>query len=290
MTKIEIEQEIERRLKDFQGYISKDAIIFLIAKDKGFESYKNNSLLSKQKNLFDVNNYDDLTMKSSEINTEQTDIILLGVIENIYGINHYTHKDGTPGMYGSFIFNDGSNKIKILIWGEQANIIKSQYFRNNEIIRIIGGFSKFNQNGDLEVHLSNNGKIIFAPIDANLEKFPLLIKKIQNMKKGLEKPSCIKNLVNFHGFIKEIKGSIARIDFFQEIDLKNGEKSFLLKFTLNDDSSSISVNIWGMKAVNYFKNLRKGDKIKLENVLVKNNSYTNEKEIIFTKYSRLIKF
>ncbi|MCK4779198.1 MAG: hypothetical protein KAT57_03375, partial [Candidatus Lokiarchaeota archaeon] len=88
------------------------------------------------------------------------------------------------------------------------------------------------------------------------------------------------------GFIRFVKG-IVQIDKFKELTLKNGEKSFLLKLILSDDTASIKVNIWGMKAVEAMKIINNGDGVRFTNVVIKENSYSNEKELNFTKRSRL---
>ena len=74
---------------------------------------------------------------------------------------------------------------------------------------------------------------------------------------------------------------------FKEIIKNNGEETFLLKLILSDDTSSIRVLIWGMNAIESLKNLSDGDGVKLSDVIIKENSYTNEKELVFTKNSSL---
>jgi len=59
---------------------------------------------------------------------------------------------------------------------------------------------------------------------------------------------------------------------------------------ISDDTSSIRVNIWGMKAVECLKIINEGNGIKLSNILIKENTYSNEKELNFTKSSRLEAF
>ena len=72
-----------------------------------------------------------------------------------------------------------------------------------------------------------------------------------------------------------------------KLTLKNGEKSFLLKLLLSDESGSIKVNIWGMYAVEYLKIIEEGKNIKLFNAMIKENKYSNEKELSFVKNSKL---
>jgi len=107
-------------------------------------------------------------------------------------------------------------------------------------------------------------------------------------KKGVKSPTknTIEEIYKKEGFIKFAKG-IVHAETFKELTLKNGEKSFLLKLVLSDDTASIKVNIWGMRAVEAVKIFNDGVGVKLTNVFIKENSYSNEKELSFTKNSRL---
>ena len=186
------------------------------------------------------------------------------------------------------MINDGTGSINIILWGEQSKIMENTYFQNNELIRIIGGYSKRDLKGNLEVHLGRNGKIILDPDDVNLSKFPLLeeLKHANVSKKGHLK---IRDLQNFIGYIKILQGVIERVVDFKEINLKNGEKTFLLRFILKDNTSSISVLVWGMNAIKCFKNINQGEKVKIYNVIVRFNKFNQQKEIYFTKNSKLFK-
>ena len=68
---------------------------------------------------------------------------------------------------------------------------------------------------------------------------------------------------------------------------KNEDKTFLLKLILSDDTSSIRVLVWGINAVESLKILNDGIGVKLSNVMIKENPYSNEKELVYTKNSRM---
>ncbi|MDX1797553.1 MAG: hypothetical protein R3255_02785, partial [Candidatus Lokiarchaeia archaeon] len=94
----------------------------------------------------------------------------------------------------------------------------------------------------------------------------------------------IQNLFEREGFIRFITGAIV-VDFFKELTLKNGDKSFLLKLILSDESASIKVNVWGIRAVECLKLITDGATVKLSNLVIKENAFSNEKELNFTKKS-----
>lgn len=285
------EQEIERQVKEkyneYQGFVSKEAILFLIAKEHGLDIA---SCSSDELVHYEID-YNDFTIPISNITENITNIVITGRILRNFGTKNFMRKDGSPGLVGSFAIGDNSGTIKVVLWNDQVKIMEKEYFQAGEIIQIIGGYSKVGLNEKIEVHLSKIGKIILSPKNADLSNIPKS-DKFKNLKVqgivSLKKDSglSIKELNVKEGFIKSIKGSI-KIEEFKEIIKINGEKTFLLKLILSDDTSSIRFLVWGMNAVKCLKNLSEGDYVKLSNVVVKENLYTNEKELIFTKNSLL---
>ncbi|MFX1353987.1 MAG: hypothetical protein ACFFGP_08515, partial [Promethearchaeota archaeon] len=143
---------------------------------------------------------------------------------------------------------------------------------------------------EIEVHISKRGKIILAPKDIdsitkqNLENIKPM--DIKSGKKFSQNQFMINVLISKYSFIKRIQGQVY-IEEFKEITKKNGEKTFLLKFILQDDSGYVRVNIWGMTAAETLKIIEDGIHIRIINVIVKKNDFTNEKELVFTKASSI---
>ncbi|GAF91000.1 unnamed protein product, partial [marine sediment metagenome] len=70
-------------------------------------------------------------------------------------------------------------------------------------------------------------------------------------------------------------------------DKKNGEKTFLLKLIIYDNTARIPVIIWDLNAVNCLKIINEEDHVILSKINIKFNSYTEQNEIHFTKKSNL---
>ena len=287
----EIEKQILQKAEDFQGFITKKGILFLIAKEMGL-SIQSSEIEPELYEEFEEDiDYDEFTIKISEVQENMSNIVLLGRIQKNLGIRHFNRKDGTPGVVGSFLLNDGTKSIKIVLWSDHVKVMESEYFKINEIVRIIGAYSKMGINKLLEIHLGKKGKILLSPKNINPGKIPQirpnLIESVPKMNNNPNK--IIQKIQNLNGFIKNVEGVITNIDEFKEIDKKNGEKSFLLKLIISDETSSIKLILWDMKAIECLRLINVGDYILLSNVLIKTNSYTGEKEITFTQYSRLKK-
>jgi replication factor A1 len=278
----ELERQVQSKEKEFGGFMSKQGILFIIAK----ETDNNEQLYKEFEGEID---YDDFTIDISEVKESMSNIVLLGKILQIYETREFTRKDGTPGIVGSFLLGDISQTIKVILWDDKVDITKNKFFRKNELIRIIGGYCKMGRDNRLEVHLGRKGRIVLSPENVN--------KNVENKLNNLEydqnqinlpqkSTSKIKDLIERFNYIKKVQGLI-QIEEFKEINTKTGEKTFLLKIILSDESKEIRIIIWGMNAIECLKVLSNGDFVEITNLAVKQNAYTDEKELLFTKHSVL---
>ena len=282
----DITSQINEKLTEYQGFMTKEGALYLIGKENGIDIYSSDPNI--QKEIEELIDYNDFAIHIADVNEEMQNIVIAGRITDISGINNFTKKDGTSGIVGSFQICDLSNCIKIVLWNKQVKDMENEYFKKGEIVQVIGGYSKKGIDDNLEIHLSRQGKLMLAPEGITLPK----IKKneiINVYEEKVGKKSSKFTIEELHmkeGFIRFVKG-IVQIDKFKELTLKTGEKSFLLKLILSDDTASIRVNIWDIKAVECIKLVNDGDSVKISNVFLKENSYSNEKELNFTKSSRL---
>ena len=292
ISEAELEKQVQNKENEFGGYMSKQGILFIIAKENGI--YIQSPEISEQlyEEFEEEIDYDDFTIQLSEIKEEMRNIVLLGKILQIYETREFTRKDGTVGKVSSFLFGDTSQTVKVVLWGDKADLSKNEYFRVNKLIRIIGAYCKKGKDNNLEVHLGKRGKIVLSPEIPNKNlrlRLDSIKVKGQNGRENKSKstsPLKIKDLVENFKYIKMIQGQV-QIDEFKEINKKSGDKTFLLKLFLSDDSTTIRVLIWGMTAVECLKIITDYDTVVISNIAVKENDYTREKELVFTKNSTL---
>ncbi len=286
----ELNNEIKRKKSEFHGFITEQGALFLIAKEKGLKIQSPDidpDLYSEIEKEID---YNEFTMPLSDLQEGMSNIVILGKITNIFQIKSFIRKDNTPGLVGSFILADTSGSIKIVVWGEHVKIIDTEFFQKGEIVRVINGYSKKGLNGGLEIHMGKIGTLILAPSDID-DKIKKQLQKIElgngnGYSLSHVNSTHIKDLFNKEGFIDSVSGYV-KIDDFKEFNKKNGEKSFLLKFQLIDDTGNIIVLVWDLKAIEVLKSIENDILIKISNVMIKNNDRNNEKEVHFTKRSKI---
>ncbi|NHJ21281.1 MAG: hypothetical protein EAX91_10075 [Candidatus Lokiarchaeota archaeon] len=290
ISEIELEKQVRHKENEFGGFMSKQGILFIIAKENGIHIQSPEIEEQNYKEFEEKIDYDEFTIELSEVKEDMKNVVLLGKILKIYEPREFLRKDGTVGKVVSFLFGDITQEIKVILWDEKVDLIKSENFRVGELIRIVGAYCKRGRQDNLELHIGKRGKIIFSPEIGNKDFKDRLenIDSVASRKNELESKSMkgISELVKKFNYLKQIYGQV-QIEVFKEITKKSGEKTFLLKLLLSDDSTTIRVIIWGMNAIECLKIISDQDTVVISNVAVRTNSYTNEKELVFTKNSTL---
>jgi hypothetical protein len=234
--------------------------------------------------------YNDFTVDVSEVSEGMTNIVLLGKIFEVFPSREFARKDGSTGAVCSFLLVDSTESVKIVLWDDHAKAAKNEFFRVNELVRVIGGYSKVGKSGGLEIHLGRKGKLILSPKDVSQKTRDKLesVSIYQNREKNHKTvpKESLKEFILQNKFLSSVEGTV-KIEGFKELELKSGEKSFLLSLLLEVDSFDIRTKIWGMEAIECLKLVSDGDRVLITNLAVKENSYTSEKELVFTKNSTL---
>ncbi|MBD3198208.1 MAG: hypothetical protein GF317_24375 [Candidatus Lokiarchaeota archaeon] len=286
----DLEEELKQKLLQFHGFITKQGALFLIAKEKGLEVYSREldpAIYDEAEYNID---YGEFIVDIASIHKDMINIVAVGIISEIFKINKFQRKDGTPGKVASFLLTDSTGTIKVVLWGKKAEILRNEFFKVGKIVQCINGYAKKGLKDRVEIHFSKKSKVILAPQDINKS----VINKLKNIKISDKRhnsreinntsrnPDKIEDLYNMEGFITSISGTIKIVEL-KEFTKNNREKSFLLKLTLYDETGEIKVKIWGMQAIEILKIIQNGMNVKIFNFLVERNDYLESKEIRFTK-------
>ncbi|MBN1801088.1 MAG: hypothetical protein JW891_06235 [Candidatus Lokiarchaeota archaeon] len=282
LTESEIKNEMQKKERDYGGYLTTEALLFVIAKERGLNLHLIETYFEIEEYMHENVDYCDFESNIADLSENTDNVVISGRIETIYGIKEFTRKDGTIGMVGSFVLRDKTGKIKVTLWDRQVEIMRNDYIKPNEIVRIIGAYAKKGTKGILELQVKKKGFLEIAPQNVKKNEIPPLINKNYLRQKYIQAAPKITRLFESEGFYEKIIG-IVENKKFGEKNLKSGDKSFLLSIFLCNNDKHIEVVVWGIRAVECFKMLDIGDKISLSNVLVKKNQYTGLNQIKITK-------
>jgi len=285
----QIKEEIKRKEREFKGFITPQGALFLIAKENGIEIRSPNIDPELYEEIEQEIDYNEFIIPISDLREGLSNIVLLGRISRIFSVNEFMRKDGTPGLVRSFLLSDPSGVTKIVLWDDHTKIMQTEFFKLGTIARVINGYCKKGLKDRLEVNLSKLGKVQLNPneipkkLKVKLEQITIsTTEKGKYSSKEPHKQLKIKDLFEIYGFVKRISGMI-QIDELKEFDTEEGEKSFLLKFELSDETGVINVLVWGMQAIEILRIIENEMVIKLMDVFIEKNEYSDIKELHFTK-------
>jgi replication factor A1 len=239
------------------------------------------SLISDNLEDYDNNiDYNDFLIPISKVTEGMQNIVVSGKVVNILGLQSFNRKNGTQGHLRKFQLCDNSDCINIVLWGEQTKLMDNKLFQIGAFVQIIGGYSKNGLEDELEIHLSKQGKLILQ--EKRVSEMNIVLPSQKNISSS---KLNINQIYNKEGFIPFVLG-VVHLEEFKSITLKTEEETFLLKFSLSDDTGTIKVIVWGKKAVELGKFLIDGDKVQISNVKINFNSFLNEKELSLTRNSQ----
>ncbi len=288
MSEEELEKKVKNKVEEFGGFMSKQGVLFIIARENGLELRSPEIDEYLYDELEEEVDYDEFTVDISDLKEGMTNIVLLGKILTVQKVREFVRKDQSVGKVCSFLLGDSTGTVKIVLWDERVDIVNQEYFKQNELVRSVGGYAKLGQNEAIEVHLGKKGMLILSPEVSGKKREQLEAVMITSSRdftpKGSLKP--LSQALEQNKYISIVKGNVL-IEEFKELELKSGDKSFLLTILLEAEDTTIRVKAWGMQAVECLKTINDGDFVSITNLAVKENKYTLEKELSFTKNSTL---
>lgn len=282
----DLEKKIKNKLEEYGGFMSKQGVLFMIARENGLDFRSPDIEDYLYDELEEEVDYDEFTIDISDIREEMSNIVLLGKILSAQKIREFVRKDESIGKVCSFLLGDPTGTVKVVLWDERVDNINQEYFKLNELVRVIGGYSKLGQNESIEVHLGRKGRLILSPDISGKKREQFEAITIEDSEETTPKSNSepLRQAIQQNKYISAVKGTV-QIEDFKELELKSGDKSFLLTMFIDVESFTIKMKAWGMKAVECLKIVNNGDFVSITNLAVKENRYTSEKELIFTKNS-----
>jgi len=226
LNKKDIEELVRKKKEELKGLISEEGALFVIAKDLGVDVREENKELL---NEIDIN--------ISDITSNMKNLTLIGRIKDIYNIRTFNKKDGSEGHVGSFLLNDNSGDIRVVLWDDHVRILNNKEFVKNELVKIINGYAKQGINGRIEVQIGRLGKIIIAPEDVDVKKYP----KIKDDLLKIEE-------VNLNQRSISLEGKIIQNFPIKEFTSKTGDLGKLCSIILADDTGTIRITFWNEDA------------------------------------------
>lgn len=197
-----------------------------------------------------------------EVNQNNVNITLR--VNTIYPPATFMRPDGKEGVRASFIGEDETGSVRVVLWGEAA---KTKLERG-DVVRIENAYTKEGFKQALELHVGGRGVI-----EKTDEKLPLT---------PLTTESDLK--------IREVKADQQNINLLARVvrvyDPRAYSNGTMSSMIVGDDTGTIRVILWNEKS-SIVEELKRGDVIKIKNAYTKSN-LAGEAEIHVGKYSEVV--
>ena len=285
----ELEKKVKNKVEEYGGFMSKQGVLFIIARENGLDVRSPDIDDYIYDELEEEVDYNEFTIDISDLKEGMSNIVLLGKILSIQKIREFVRKDESTGKICSFLLGDPTGIVKIVLWDDRVDNVNQEYFKPTKLVRVIGGYSKLGQNETIEVHLGRKGTLILSPEVSNKkrEQFEAITIASSEEKAPKRNLESLKQAIQHNKYISTVKGTV-QIEDFKELELKSGDKSFLLTMFLEVEGLTIRVKAWGMNAIECLKIVNDGDFVSITNLAVNENKYSKEKELGFTKNSSVL--
>ncbi len=143
MTVAEIEDRIDKKLKQLSGLISKEGAAHIVANELGVKVFEPLSGKLQIKNI--VNG--------------MRDVETIGKVLKIYETREFA-TESRSGKVASMVIGDETGTIRIVMWGAQAD--NTANLVHDSVVKIVGGYVRQN-NGRKEIHLNERSQLIINP-------------------------------------------------------------------------------------------------------------------------------
>ncbi len=140
-TEAEVRKLIEEKQDELSGLVSEEGAAYIIARELGVNLLKAAKRQLKVKNLISG-------LRSVEI---------VGRIVRIFEPREW-EKEGKSGVVQNLILGDETGMVRLSLWNEETDLVKIGEIKDDDTIRITGGYVKTDNRGNPELRIGK-GKL-----------------------------------------------------------------------------------------------------------------------------------
>ena len=234
-------QRVQDKVESMGGLCDAPMAAMLVANELGFSDVGRDSV------------------KIGNITAESGPVNFIARVISIFDTKEFTRNDGTIGRVGNIIVGDETGKIKVTLWDNMADLIKTEKVKVGQTLQI-SGYAKQGYSG-IEVNVGNNG--VLAESEEEIDVVAST-RKIKDIKDGMGD-------LNLTGKVLEI----SEVRTFQRKDGNSGKVGNLL---LGDATGTLRVTLWDDKT-EFLNQIEYGDTVELVDAYARENAFTQKVEL-----------
>ena len=201
----------------------------------------------------------DNIMKIADITTEIKDISFTARIISASEIKEFNRDEVAKGKVVNLIVGDETGKIRVTLWDNNADLIKTGKIKAGQTVQI-SGYVKKGSSG-AEVHVGNNDVLIKSKEQIEVTERAQQIKDIKD------------GMVDLN-----ITGKILEISDIRTFQRKDGTAGKVGNLLLGDSTGEIRVILWDEKT-DILTSIEYGDTIDIINGYAKENALSHKAEL-----------
>lgn len=234
-------KRIEEKVENMGGLCDETMAAMLVANELGFSDVGRDSI------------------KIENITPESGPVNFIARIISVFEAKEFTRNDGTIGRVGNLIVGDETGKIKLTLWDNMADLIKTGKVQVGQTVQV-SGFAKQGYSG-VEVNIGNNGVLTESEEEVDVVSSS---QKIKDIKDGMGD-------LNVTGKVLEV----SEVRTFQRKDGNSGRVGNLV---LGDETGTVRVTLWDEKT-DFLNQIEYGDTVELVNAYARQNAFTQKIEL-----------
>jgi replication factor A1 len=121
MTQEEFESEIKKRMEEYEGLLSEEAISYLIVDEKG-------RIIPTKQKVSDLKHGESVSVDVK--------------VHEIKEPREFKRKNGSKGHVVNIVVFDETGKCRLTLWDKDVEAVKSGIITNDSEIRIVNGYVK----------------------------------------------------------------------------------------------------------------------------------------------------
>ncbi|MBI3036118.1 hypothetical protein HYY71_07400 [Candidatus Woesearchaeota archaeon] len=157
MTTSEIEERVEKKLKQLSGLISREGAAHIVANELGVKIFEPLSGRLQIKNIL----------------TGMRDVETVGKVLQVYETREFMRNDSVSKV-ASMLIGDETSTIRAVLWGSQADNVAN--IGQGFIVKVVGAYVR-EKNGRKEIHLNDRSQLIINPKGETVNEVAVEIRK-----------------------------------------------------------------------------------------------------------------
>ena len=199
------------------------------------------------------------SVKVSEITDEKKTANFSARIVSAFEVKEFTRSDGTIGRVGSLMVGDETGKIKVTLWDNAADLLKTGEIKVEQTVNISGSV-KYGYSG-VEIHVGNND----------------VLTKSKEQIEVTERVQQIKDIKDGAGDLN-LTGKVLEISDIRTFQRKDGTAGKVGNLLLGDSTGTIRVVLWDEKT-DILTDIKCGDAIDIINGYARENGFSHKVEL-----------